>query len=250
MARSVPAGCWSGPGASSGSASGPRRSHRIWSDWRRHPEHARCAAAPSAGRLCRPPSAHHLGTNHADRPHIVQNAGFITAYSWWVDRGLPLPEQPASSPASRAEISGHHRHQRGHPVPSRRPSGFDRPIARARRPPAASGLSKTVNRTARQRADPAEGTGSCEPDLLTIWPPLVSASFRGCDWIALMKKCDTFDFGGLEVELLWGHRNLEKIQAHGLEPEEVETSFDADDWATAASELPYRFIGEGTSHSG
>jgi hypothetical protein len=43
---------------------------------------------------------------------------------------------------------------------------------------------------------------------------------------------------------------LEKIQAHGLEPEEVETSFDADDWATAASELPYRFIGEGTSHSG
>jgi hypothetical protein len=29
-------------------------------------------------------------------------------------------------------------------------------------------LSKNVNRTARQRADPAEGSGSCEPDLLTI----------------------------------------------------------------------------------
>jgi uncharacterized DUF497 family protein len=52
------------------------------------------------------------------------------------------------------------------------------------------------------------------------------------------------------LELLWGHRNLEKIQAHGLEPEEVETAFDADDWATIPSESPYRLIGEGTSNAG
>jgi len=78
---------------------------------------------------------------------------------------------PASPIRSRAEISGHHRHQRGHLVPSRLPSGFDRPIARSRRPPAAPGLSKNVNRTARQRADPAEGSGSGEPDLLTISIP-------------------------------------------------------------------------------
>jgi hypothetical protein len=79
---------------------------------------------------------------------------------------------------------------------------------------------------------------------------VMSSWFRGYDWVARPTKCDTFYFGGLEVEVLWGHRNLEKIQAHGLEPEEVETAFNADDWATAPSELPYRFIGEGTSHSG
>ena len=65
-----------------------------------------------------------------------------------------------------------------------------------------------------------------------------------------MRKCDTFDSGGLEVELLWGQRNLEKVQAHGLVPEEVETAFDSEDWATTPSELPYRLIGEGTSHAG
>ena len=36
------------------------------------------------------------------------------------------PEQRASRPASGAEISGHRRHQRGHPVPShRRPTSID-----------------------------------------------------------------------------------------------------------------------------
>jgi len=51
------------------------------------------------------------------------------------------------------------------------------------------------------------------------------------------------------VKLLWGHRNLEKIRTHGLEPEEVEAVFDSDDWGTVPSELPYRLIGEGTSHT-
>jgi len=49
------------------------------------------------------------------------------------------------------------------------------------------------------------------------------------------RKCDTFDSGGLEVELLWGQRNLEKVQAHGLVPDEVETTFDSGDWATTPS---------------
>ena len=51
------------------------------------------------------------------------------------------------------------------------------------------------------------------------------------------------------MELLWGQRNLEKIRAHGLEPEEVETAFEAEDWATLPSDMPYRFVGEGTSHT-
>ncbi len=51
------------------------------------------------------------------------------------------------------------------------------------------------------------------------------------------------------MKLLWGQRNLEKVQAHKLEPSEVESAFDADDWATAASEKPYRIVGEGTSHT-
>jgi hypothetical protein len=42
---------------------------------------------------------------------------------------------------------------------------------------------------------------------------------------------------------------LEKIRAHGLEPEEVETAFEAEDWATLPSDMPYRFVGEGTSHT-
>lgn len=51
------------------------------------------------------------------------------------------------------------------------------------------------------------------------------------------------------MELLWGQRNLEKVRAHGLEADEVETAFDAEDWATTPSELPFRLIGEGTSHT-
>ena len=51
------------------------------------------------------------------------------------------------------------------------------------------------------------------------------------------------------MKLLWGQRNLEKIRAHGLEPDEVESAFDADDWATTPSDKPYRMIGEGTSHT-
>ena len=49
------------------------------------------------------------------------------------------------------------------------------------------------------------------------------------------------------MKLLWGHRNLEKIRAHGIETEEVEAVFDAADWGTVPSELPYRLIGEETS---
>ena len=50
--------------------------------------------------------------------------------------------------------------------------------------------------------------------------------------------------------LLWGSRNLEKIRAHGLEPEEVESAFEAIDWATEPSDLSFRTIGEGTSLTG
>lgn len=52
------------------------------------------------------------------------------------------------------------------------------------------------------------------------------------------------------MHLLWGQRNLEKIRAHGLAPEDVESAFDAEDWATAPSDRPYRTVGEGTTHSG
>ena len=52
------------------------------------------------------------------------------------------------------------------------------------------------------------------------------------------------------MHLLWGTRNLEKIRAHGLKPEDVESALDSEDWATTPSDEPYRFIGEGTNHSG
>ncbi len=52
------------------------------------------------------------------------------------------------------------------------------------------------------------------------------------------------------MQLVWGERNLEKIQAHGLSPEEVESAFDAEDWATLPSDRPFRFVGEGTSSTG
>ena len=46
------------------------------------------------------------------------------------------------------------------------------------------------------------------------------------------------------MRLVWGRRNLEKIQAHGLSSAEVESAFDAKDWATTASDKPYRFVGK------
>ena len=49
------------------------------------------------------------------------------------------------------------------------------------------------------------------------------------------------------MELVWGTRNLEKIEAHGLSAEEVESVFDAEDFGSMASEEPYRFIAEGTA---
>ena len=52
------------------------------------------------------------------------------------------------------------------------------------------------------------------------------------------------------MHLLWGTRNLEKIRVHGLEPEDVESAFDAEDWATIPSDEPYRIVGEGTNHLG
>jgi hypothetical protein len=154
MARFAPAGSWSGPGPSSGSARSQGRNPPTSNGWSRHPGPVRCAAVRFAGRPCRPPSAHRLGTNYADRPHNAQTVRTLPAYPWWVDRGLSPPEQSASGPASRAGISGHHPHQRSNPVPSRQSSGFEKPIARSRRPPAASGLSKTVNRAAREGAAP------------------------------------------------------------------------------------------------
>lgn len=52
------------------------------------------------------------------------------------------------------------------------------------------------------------------------------------------------------MRLVWGQRNLEKIQAHGLDKTEVESAFDSTDWGATPSELPYRMIGEGTTHTG
>ncbi len=52
------------------------------------------------------------------------------------------------------------------------------------------------------------------------------------------------------MHLLWGLRNLEKIRDHGLGPEEVESAFDSEDWASAPSDVPFRFVGEGTDHTG
>ena len=50
--------------------------------------------------------------------------------------------------------------------------------------------------------------------------------------------------------LLWGNRNLEKMRVHGLEPEDVQSAFEASDWATEPSKVDFRTIGEGTSLSG
>ena len=52
------------------------------------------------------------------------------------------------------------------------------------------------------------------------------------------------------MQLLWVIRNLEKIRDHGLEPEDVESAFDAEDWGALPSEIPFRFIGEGTNRAG
>jgi len=49
------------------------------------------------------------------------------------------------------------------------------------------------------------------------------------------------------MELVWGTRNREKVEAHGLSIEEVESVFDSGDFGTMPSEEPYRFIAEGTA---
>jgi uncharacterized DUF497 family protein len=52
------------------------------------------------------------------------------------------------------------------------------------------------------------------------------------------------------MKLVWVSRNIEKVEAHGVTPADVEAVFDAPDWATAPSERPYRTIGEGTTPEG
>ena len=52
------------------------------------------------------------------------------------------------------------------------------------------------------------------------------------------------------MKLIWGSRNLQKIEAHGLSREEVESAFDSEDWGTYPSDRAYRFIGEGTVMTG
>jgi len=70
--------------------------------------------------------------------------------------GLPGPGRPAENAGFGDEISGQNQHHRRHSVPSRPTPGFDKPIAQSRRPPAATGLSKTVNRAAREGAAHAD----------------------------------------------------------------------------------------------
>ena len=50
--------------------------------------------------------------------------------------------------------------------------------------------------------------------------------------------------------LIWTERNLEKIKVHGLGINDVESAFDSTDWAIVPSDLPFRWIGEGTTDSG
>jgi len=52
------------------------------------------------------------------------------------------------------------------------------------------------------------------------------------------------------VEIFWGFSNLGKIGANGLDPGEVESAFDALDWAAIPSEMEYRMVGEGITHTG
>ena len=74
----------------------------------------------------------------------------------------PAPGRPSDDAGSGGDISGPSGTMRpSGPVPS--PVRPDLPIALSRRPPAAPGLFKTVNRVARHRADPAERSGSANP---------------------------------------------------------------------------------------
>lgn len=50
--------------------------------------------------------------------------------------------------------------------------------------------------------------------------------------------------------LFWTERNSEKIKTHGLDLNDVETAFDSSDWAVIPSDVPYRWIGEGTTYKG
>ena len=52
------------------------------------------------------------------------------------------------------------------------------------------------------------------------------------------------------MRLLWGSRNMDKIRSHGLEPGDIESAFDAEDWAHVPSDVSFRFVGEGTTTSG
>ena len=50
--------------------------------------------------------------------------------------------------------------------------------------------------------------------------------------------------------LVWTERNLEKIKAHGLDVNDVESAFEASNWAAIPSELPFRWVGEGSTYKG
>ena len=52
------------------------------------------------------------------------------------------------------------------------------------------------------------------------------------------------------MKMVWVSRNIEKVEAHGVTPAEVEAVFDAPDWIQGPSELPHRIIGEGTTPQG
>jgi len=52
------------------------------------------------------------------------------------------------------------------------------------------------------------------------------------------------------MRLIWVARNIEKVEAHGVTPSEVEAVFDAEDWLTGPADLPSRSLGEGTTPEG
>jgi hypothetical protein len=47
------------------------------------------------------------------------------------------------------------------------------------------------------------------------------------------------------MRLIWVTRNMEKVEAHGVKPSEVEAVFDAPDWLTGPADIPFRHLGEG-----
>jgi hypothetical protein len=50
--------------------------------------------------------------------------------------------------------------------------------------------------------------------------------------------------------LFWTERNLEKIKAHGLDANDVESASESSNWAIIPSELPFRWVGEGSTYKG